>query len=90
MKRITYKEARAELSARCHNIRHFNKAFFDLYCKCLEKTRENVEKEIDDSYYMEGENFPRFESWRPMYESKLYQENGTVYCEFLSVVYGRI
>lgn len=89
MKRITYKQARAELSARCRNIKYFNKPFFDLYCKCLEKTRENVEKEIDDSFQL-APGVVGFRSWEPVYNSRLYQDNSGVYCEFLSVVYGRI
>ena len=86
---LTFEQVKQELATRVSSVRHFTRAFYQLYLSCLEKTRYNAENDIDDSFML-SENVRGYKSWEPVYNSLFYQKNSAAYCEFLSVVYGRV
>ena len=86
MMKMSYETVKRELQKRCSNVKHFSKAFYNIYKKSLSETIKNAEKGIDDSYYKGIVKL--YHSWDEVYNSKFYRENGCAYCEFLSIVYG--
>ena len=84
---INYENVKALLSARRHNIKFFNRAFFNAYMKACSIARRNAENEVDDSYTDE-EGIVRYHSFDEVYSSDLYNRNSGTYCEFLSVISG--
>ena len=86
---MRFEDVKNELKTRVSSLWFFDRQFYKLYLDCLKKTRENVENDVDDSYFI----FPGvtgFHSWDGVYHSRFYRENSGAYCEFLAVVNGRV
>ena len=85
---MKYQDIKNELSALVSSTRYFSRKWFDLWLSCYRKRLDNIEKGIDDSYYQD--NVLLFHSWDDIYKSRFYRDNSSAYCEFLSVVNGRV
>lgn len=86
---MKFEEVKNELARLVSSTRYFNREFYRIYLECLKKTRENVEKGVDDSFQL-APGVVGFRSWEGVYTSRFYRENSGAYCEFLSVVHGRV
>ena len=86
-----YLSIRDELSEKCDSIRHFNRRFLDDYINCLNQRRENLKNGIDDSYRDEkAPHVVLYHCWDDVYDSRFYQKNSCAYCEFLSIISGKV
>lgn len=85
---MKYQDVKNELSALVSSTRYFSRKWFDMWLSCYKNRMDNIENEIDDSYYSNGVLL--FHSWDAVYNSRFYRENSCAYCEFLSVVNGRV
>lgn len=85
---MPYQQVKQELSALVSSTRHFTRAWYKMYLSCLNKARENAENGIDDGYF-DGHVY-KLHAYDPVFESKFYNLNSGAYCEFLSVVNGRV
>ena len=71
-----YKNIKADLSARCSSVKHFNRAFFNQYVIDYKNARAALEAGNDPQ-----------QSWKnsATLKSKFYCLNSCAYCEFLAV-----
>lgn len=82
---LTYEQIKSELQARRENTKHFTKSFYKLYLDSLNAARKD-----DEGWYTTPDGVLTRHCWDAVRSSRFYRENGGCYCEFLSLVYGRV
>ena len=82
MKKMTYNDAKAELSARRGNTKYFNRSFWRTYIKTKSLLSILSEKgNLDDDTVKNA--------WRDVYSTDFYNKNSCAYCEFLCIAYDK-
>lgn len=90
-----FKTIKAELQRRRNKVRHFTKAFLQIFAQAQQDRQSNIINGIDDSYLIKGEydapeEPPRIlvtHSWDKVRETAFYRVESGSYCEFLQIAY---